>query len=171
MLKNRERPRGWAVEGMTWPSWRNMSDSRMKLQLSSTLGELSGHARKTRREVFLGEMDGLVPWADFVELLKPFCGTHTRGRPQLICIRMELISCPLDFRDRPDLRQAFPINQDSASQALNSVVRVTKSVTATWPACVPRDRPVVWAHSGDQESPVRRAAMSARQTIPGEHWG
>ena len=46
----------------------------MKQQLSFTHAELSQQARRTRREVFLTEMDGLIPWAEFIELIEPFYG-------------------------------------------------------------------------------------------------
>ena len=60
----------------------------MKQQLTFAQSELSRHARRTRRDVFLSEMDRLIPWAGFVALIEPFYGVQGRGRPPIGAERM-----------------------------------------------------------------------------------
>ena len=91
----------------------------MKQQWSFTHAELSRHARRTRREVFLNEMDGLVPWADFVGLLKPFYGTHSRGRPPIGAermLRLYFVQC------------WFSLSDDGTEEALYDSVAISRFV-------------------------------------------
>ena len=44
----------------------------MENQTSFAQAEYAGKKKQTRRERFLGEMEGLVPWARLVGLIVPF---------------------------------------------------------------------------------------------------
>ena len=91
----------------------------MKQQLSFTHAELSQQARRTRREVFLTEMDGLIPWAEFIELIEPFYGTHTRGRPPIGAermLRLYFVQC------------WFTLSDEATEEALYDSVAVSRFV-------------------------------------------
>lgn len=49
-------------------------------QLSFADAEYAGKRKKTRREVFLGEMELVVPWKALLKLIEPFYPTAGRGR-------------------------------------------------------------------------------------------
>ena len=51
----------------------------MKQQTFSDL-EYSNRKRKTKREEFLDSMDGIIPWGDWVALIKPHYYNNKRGR-------------------------------------------------------------------------------------------
>ncbi|MBQ6165794.1 MAG: transposase [Clostridia bacterium] len=53
----------------------------MKNQQSFADLEYEMRKKKTKREIFLDRMDGLVPWEECVALAKPFCPEGRRGRP------------------------------------------------------------------------------------------
>ena len=50
-------------------------------QLSFSDEEYSGRKRITKREEFLKTMNGIIPWAEWVEKIRPFYPTGKRGRP------------------------------------------------------------------------------------------
>ena len=52
-------------------------------QLTFTDIEYAGRRRKTKREKFLDEMDGIIPWNEWVEMIKPYYPKGKRGRPPL----------------------------------------------------------------------------------------
>ena len=66
----------------------------MKQQVPSITGDF-GKGRKTRREQFLAEMDGVGPWARLCELIEPHYpkGRRAGGRHQLQCEHMFRIYC------------------------------------------------------------------------------
>jgi len=43
--------------------------------------DLSLSTRKTRKQVFLQQMESVVPWAALVELIAPYCSEGRNGRP------------------------------------------------------------------------------------------
>jgi IS5 family transposase len=49
-------------------------------QMSFSDAEYAGKRKKTRREVFLGEMDQVVPWKSLLGLIEPFYPVAGRGR-------------------------------------------------------------------------------------------
>lgn len=51
------------------------------LQQTFTDVEYSRRRLRSRREEFLGKMDGLIPWKACVELVRPFYPSGKRGRP------------------------------------------------------------------------------------------
>ena len=55
----------------------------MENQTSFAQAEYAGKKKQTRRERFLGEMEGLVPWARLVALVTPFYPKGERGRPPM----------------------------------------------------------------------------------------
>lgn len=55
----------------------------MENQTSFAQAEYAGKKKQTRRERFLSEMDGLVPWARLVALIVPFYPKGERGRPPM----------------------------------------------------------------------------------------
>lgn len=60
----------------------------MKSQLSFAQSEYAGKKKQTRRERFLGEMEGVVPWARLVGLIEPHYPKGQRGRPPIGVERM-----------------------------------------------------------------------------------
>ena len=52
-------------------------------QLSFSSFEQSQKKKSTKREVFLGEMDAVVPWARLEGLISPHYTKPRRGRPQM----------------------------------------------------------------------------------------
>ncbi len=54
----------------------------MKQQSFSSL-EQAHKKKRTKREVFLGEMDAVVPWARLEALIAPHYSKPSRGRPQM----------------------------------------------------------------------------------------
>jgi len=53
---------------------------RSMSQLSFSDAEYAGKRKKTRREVFLGEMEQVVPWRSLLSLIEPFYPLAGRGR-------------------------------------------------------------------------------------------
>ena len=43
--------------------------------------KLNQNAKKTRKQVFLEQMEQVVPWAALVELIAPYCLKGKTGRP------------------------------------------------------------------------------------------
>ena len=52
-------------------------------QLSFSSFEQSQKKKRTKREVFLAEMDAVVPWARLEGLISPYYTRPRRGRPQM----------------------------------------------------------------------------------------
>ena len=50
-------------------------------QMSFSDAEYAGKKKRTRREVFLTEMDKVVPWATLLKLIEPVYPNSVRGRP------------------------------------------------------------------------------------------
>lgn len=50
-------------------------------QLTFSDIEYSNRKRKTKREQFLDMMDKIVPWNQWVEIIKPYYPNSKRGRP------------------------------------------------------------------------------------------
>lgn len=50
-------------------------------QLTFSDIEYSNRKRKTKREQFLEMMDGIIPWKQWVDIIKPFYPNNKRGRP------------------------------------------------------------------------------------------
>ena len=60
----------------------------MENQTSFAQAEYAGEKKQTRRERFLGEMEGLVPWARLVALIVPFYPKGEWGRPPMSVKKM-----------------------------------------------------------------------------------
>ena len=43
--------------------------------------EYSGRKRKTKREEFLQVMNDIIPWAEWIALIRPYYPKGKRGRP------------------------------------------------------------------------------------------
>ena len=58
--------------------------------------EYEGKKRKTRREVFLERMDGLIPWERLEARIRPFYPKAGRGRrpyPLSVMLRIHCVQC------------------------------------------------------------------------------
>ena len=53
----------------------------MYVQKTFTDFEYANRKKKTKREVFLKMMDEIIPWAEWVSIIKPFYPDGKRGRP------------------------------------------------------------------------------------------
>ena len=60
----------------------------MESQPSFAQGEYAAKKKQTRRDVFLGEMQKVVPWARLVARIEPFYPKGKTGRPPIGCERM-----------------------------------------------------------------------------------
>src|SRR6185312_14711868 len=67
----------------------------MKKQLTLASNDFERFRKPTRRERFLAEMDGVVPWAELVALIEPYYprATSAGGRPAAGLERMLRIHC------------------------------------------------------------------------------
>ena len=63
----------------------------MKQQMSFAQSEYAGKKKVTRRERFLGEMEGVVPWARLCAVIEPHSPQGRRGRPPIGMERMRRI--------------------------------------------------------------------------------
>ena len=73
----------------------------MKQQTFSDL-EYSGRKRKTKREEFLEITDEIIPWDEWVDIIKPYYPTGKRGRPPKeieVMLRMYLLQCWFNLSD------------------------------------------------------------------------
>lgn len=73
----------------------------MKQQTLSDL-EYSGRKRKTKREEFLEIMDEIIPWDEWVGIIKPYYPSGKRGRPPKEIeemLRMYLVQCWFNLSD------------------------------------------------------------------------
>lgn len=83
-------------------------------QMSFADAEYAGKRKKTRREVFLDEMDQVVPWAALVKLIEPFYPVAGQGRrpyPLEAMLRVHLMQNFFTLSD-PAMEEAL---YDSAS--------------------------------------------------------
>src|SRR5215510_14310509 len=53
----------------------------MRNQMTFSDIEYEKRKRVSRREVFLQKMDGLIPWSELIEVIKPYYYPGKRGRP------------------------------------------------------------------------------------------
>lgn len=64
--------------------------------------EYSKRRRKTKRELFLETMEQIIPWKDWVEIIRPFYPTGKRGRPPRgieLMLRMYLLQIWFSMSD------------------------------------------------------------------------
>ena len=74
----------------------------MEKQLNFTDMEYSNRRRTTRREEFLNKMDQLLPWVQWVELIRPYYPSGKRGRPPReinVMLRMLLLQVWFNLSD------------------------------------------------------------------------
>lgn len=65
-------------------------------QLTMADIEYSNRKKKTKREEFLDAMEEIIPWSQWVELIRPYYFNNTRGRKPIgieTMLRMYLM-CP-----------------------------------------------------------------------------
>lgn len=60
----------------------------MEKQTSFSEWEYNGKKKQTRRDLFLGKMETLVPWQEWLALIEPHYPKGDRGRPPIGCERM-----------------------------------------------------------------------------------
>ena len=73
----------------------------MKQQTLSDM-EYSYRKKKTKREEFLGIMDEIIPWAEWVSIIRPYYPTGKYGRPPIeleLILRMYLLQCWFNLSD------------------------------------------------------------------------
>lgn len=68
--------------------WYRVRLVGMNKQLSFSASEYAGKKKATRRERFLGEMEGVVPWGKLIALIEPCYPKGERGRPPVGIERM-----------------------------------------------------------------------------------
>lgn len=78
-------------------------------QLSFSDAEYAGKRKKTRREVFLEEMERVVPWQALVKVIEPFYPSAGRGRrpyPLMVMLRVHLMQNWFSLSD-PAMEEAL----------------------------------------------------------------
>ena len=82
--------------------------------------EYQGKKRKTRRELFLERMDGLIPWQSLEDRIRPFYSTADCRTREYMCRRTgegmskaEVIRC----LKRYVAREVFPVIKNSSAMA------------------------------------------------------
>lgn len=55
----------------------------MEKQTSFSEWEYNGKKKQTRRDLFLGKMETLVPWQEWIALIEPHYPKGERGRPPI----------------------------------------------------------------------------------------
>ncbi len=78
-------------------------------QISFADAEYAGKRKKTRREVFLEEMELVVPWKALLKLIEPHCPTAGRGRrpyPLESILRVHLMQNRFTYSD-PAMEEAL----------------------------------------------------------------
>lgn len=73
----------------------------MKQQTLSDM-EYSCRKKKTKREEFLEIMDEIIPWKEWVEIIRPYYPTGKRGRPPIdleLILRMYLLQVWFNLSD------------------------------------------------------------------------
>ncbi len=71
-------------------------------QISFTDIEQSGVRKKTKKQAFLEEMDGIIPWSKWVDIIKPHYYKNTVGRKPIgieKMLRMYLVACWFNLSD------------------------------------------------------------------------
>lgn len=74
----------------------------MKKQLNFTDIEYSNRRRTTKREAFLKKMEQILPWAAWVEIIRPYYPSGKRGRPPQeieVMLRMMLLQVWFNLSD------------------------------------------------------------------------
>ncbi len=71
-------------------------------QSTSAELEYAAKKRKTRRERFLERMDGLIPWRELEEAIRPHCPKAGRGRRPCALSSMLRVHCVQLFHDLSD---------------------------------------------------------------------
>ena len=64
--------------------------------------EYSCQKKKTKREEFLEIMEEIIPWDEWVGIIRPYYPTGERGRPPIeieIMLRMYLLQCWFNLSD------------------------------------------------------------------------
>ena len=73
----------------------------MKQQTLSDM-EYSCRKKKTKREEFLEIMEEIIPWEEWVEIIRPYYPTGRRGRPAIdleLILRMYLLQVWFNLSD------------------------------------------------------------------------
>lgn len=53
----------------------------MEKQITFTDIEYTARRKPTKREIFLEQMNALIPWKDCVSMIEPYYPSGSRGRP------------------------------------------------------------------------------------------
>jgi transposase, IS5 family len=96
-------------------------------QLTSSDAEYAGKRKQTRREVFLAEMDQVVPWSALLRLIKPHYPKAGRGRlpyPLATMLRAHLMQHWFGYSDRAmeeALYEVAPLRQFARLSLLDAI--------------------------------------------------
>ena len=75
----------------------------MPFQTTFSDAEFNAKRKKTRREVFLAEMERVMPWARLYGVIEPHYHSNRRGRrayPLTVMLRIHLLQNWYNFSDR-----------------------------------------------------------------------
>ncbi len=123
----------------------------------STFAELEYAAkkRKTRRERFLERMEGLVPWSELEEAIRPHCPKAGRGRRPYAPSSMLRVHCAQLFHDLSDpAMEDMPYEVESVRRfAGPGLSALPDETTIPLPAPAGEARPRGEAAVGDRREP------------------
>jgi len=78
-------------------------------QHTFAIADLDRYAKTTRREIFLEEMDRVIPWGELISLIKPHYPNAENGRPAIALEKMLRI---------PFLQHWFGLSDPAAEEAI-----------------------------------------------------
>ena len=104
------------------------------MQLSFGDAEHTGKRKKTRREIFLAEMEQVVPWAALVALIAPYAPEGKRGRPPFAVETMLRIHF---------MQQWFTLSDPAMEEALHDVPMFREFAGLNWNIAVPDETTIL----------------------------
>ena len=103
-------------------------------QMSFGDAEYANKRKQTRREVFLSEMDRVIPWPSLLKLIEPFYPTSGRGRPPY----------PLDTMLRVHLLQNwYALSDPAMEEALYEIASLRAFARLTLNAAIPDETTIL----------------------------
>ena len=103
-------------------------------QISFSDAEYDGKRKQTRREIFLGEMDQVVPWNSVLGLIEPFYPVAGGGRRPY----------PLDTMLRVHLMQNwFGLSDPAMEEALYEITSMRKFAGLSLPGSIPDETTIL----------------------------
>ena len=133
-----------------------------------TFGELEYESkkRKTRREIFLERMDGLIPWGVLEELIRPYYPKAGRGRRPYELSAMLRIHCVQLFYN-PRLREGRALSDPGMEDLLYEAESVRRFVGLRLSDPLPEETTILNFPTSAGRAPVGAGTDGGDQPPPG----